>query len=157
MGGVVEAGCPLVLPDVALSFPVANNPLASMLWKSTVIDDLDRYLLGMTRHYDTILEIYQDRLAPWDIDIASRRPETGYSLFLPLGVRVNGTEGAIAWCNRVGRELGLKLNPAAIFGGSGEPWAALYDCTRPWVRFNCSVAERDAVDNIDILESAMRR
>nr|BAM98976.1 putative aminotransferase [Streptosporangium amethystogenes] len=154
--GALAPGRSLVPPRVPLSRPAAEDPLTRMLWESPVIDDLDRYLLGMARHYDSVLEIYGNRLTPLGIDLAPRRPETGYSLFLPLPVQVDGPESAVVWCNRVGRELGLKLNPAAIFGGSDEPWTALYDCTRPWVRFNCSVAETDAVGTMDILDSALR-
>nr|BAJ05886.1 putative aminotransferase [Streptomyces sp. SANK 60405] len=147
---------PLVPPEVALSRPAPGDPLQRLLWQSPIVDALDRYLIGMARHYEAVLRIYQDRLAPLGIDVAVRRPETGYSLFLPLPVRVDGPEGAVQWCNRVGRERGLKLNPAAIFGGSDEPWTALYDCTRPWVRFNCSVAEPDALGTVDILATALR-
>ncbi|MEV7007458.1 hypothetical protein [Streptosporangium sp. NPDC051022] len=154
--GAVAPGRPLVPPRVPPGLPVAEDPLARVLWESPIVDDLDRHMLGMARHYDSVLEIYGNRLAPSGIDLAPWRPETGYSLFLPLPVRVDGPEGAVTWCNRVGRELGLKLNPAVIFGGGDRPWAALYDCARPWVRFNCSVAETDAVGTMDILDSALR-
>ncbi|WP_326769293.1 hypothetical protein OG978_36315 [Streptomyces sp. NBC_01591] len=147
---------PLLPPEVASSRPAADDPLATMLWESPVVDTLDRYLRGMARHYADVLTVYRNRLVPLGIDLDSRYPETGYSLFLPLPVRVDGPEGAVVWCNRIGREAGLKLNPAAIFGGSDEPWAVLYDCTRPWVRFNCSVAEPDAVGTVSILETALR-
>ncbi|MFF2010011.1 hypothetical protein ACFVWY_13175 [Streptomyces sp. NPDC058195] len=155
-GGTVAARPRLLPPEVAPVRPDADDPLARMLWRSSAVDTLDRYLRGMARHYATVLAVYRERLVPLGIDPAPRYPETGYSLFLPLPVRVDGPEGAVRWCNRVGREAGLKLNPAAIFGGSDEPWAALYDCTRPWVRFNCSVAEPDAVGTVNILETALR-
>ncbi|MFB6815230.1 hypothetical protein ACFCV8_11865 [Streptomyces sp. NPDC056347] len=154
-GGTVAARPRLLPPEVAPVRPDADDPLVRMLWRSPVVDTLDRCLRGMARHYATVLAVYRSRLVPLGIDPASRCPETGYSLFLPLPVRVDGPEGAVEWCNRVGREAGLKLNPAAIFGGSDEPWAALYDCTRPWVRFNCSVAEPDAVGTVNILETAL--
>nr|ADC96659.1 aminotransferase [Streptomyces sp. SN-1061M] len=154
--GTAEPGPSLLPPGVPLSRQAADDPLARLLWHSPVVDTLDRYLLGMARHYAAVLEIYRKRLVPLGIALDSRYPETGYSLFLPLPVRVDGPEGALAWCNRVGREAGLKLNPASIFGGSDEPWTALYDCTRPWVRFNCSVAEPDAVGTVNILETALR-
>ncbi|NEE14173.1 hypothetical protein G3M58_47905 [Streptomyces sp. SID7499] len=154
--GAVAPGHPLVPPEVALGRPTADDPLARLLWQSPIVDALDRYLNGMARHYQAVLDIYRNRLPPLGIDVAFRCPETGYSLFLPLPVRVEGPEGAVEWCNRVGREAGLKLNPAAIFGGSDAPWTALYDCTRPWVRFNCSVAEPDAVGTVDILATALR-
>ncbi|GGV58600.1 hypothetical protein [Streptomyces massasporeus] len=154
--GVAAQESSLVPPEVTSSRPATGDPLERLLWQTPVVDALDRYLIGMARHYETVLQIYQDRLAPLGIDATARRPETGYSLFLPLPVRVDGPEGAVQWCNRVGRERGLKLNPAAIFGGSDEPWTALYDSTRPWVRFNCSVAEPDALGTVDILATALR-
>ncbi|MGW2844780.1 hypothetical protein [Streptomyces sp. NPDC001274] len=153
--GTVPARPRLLPPEVAPVRPGGDDPLVRMLWRSPVVDVLDRYLRGMARHYATVLAAYRSRLVPLGVDPVPRYPETGYSMFLPLPVRVDGPEGAVGWCNRVGREAGLKLNPAAVFGGGDEPWAALYDCTRPWVRFNCSVTEPDAVHTVGILETAL--
>lgn len=66
----------------------------------------------------------------------------GYSIFPRLRRQFENSDEFLSWSNYAGREHGLKLNPAYIFGGTPELWEDLYP-GEARIRVNVSYPQTD--------------
>ena len=113
--------------------------------------------LSMCEHFDAMVAHCRQNLrslmrtdCPLQVDM---NPFAGYSVFPRLHCQFDSCDEVLRWTNYAGREHGLKLNPAYIFGGTPEIWNDLYPGeTR--IRVNLSYSESALSDALQRLEAA---
>jgi aspartate/methionine/tyrosine aminotransferase len=115
--------------------------------------------LSLSEHFDVLTEHCRENLraltsldCPLDVDL---QPFAGYSIFPRLRRHFENSEELLHWANYAGREHGLKLNPAYIFGGKPELWEELYP-GEARVRVNLSYPQAKLRDALQRLTAATR-
>jgi hypothetical protein len=106
---------------------------------------------AMTEHCRRHLEAVKSTAWPVHLD---HEPFAGYSIFPRLGLQFENSDEFLAWSNYAGREHGLKLNPAYIFGGTPELWAELYP-GEARIRVNVSYSQTDLSVALERLRAAV--
>lgn len=99
-------------------FADADAPLAS---RADFLS-LSEHFEAMTEHCRTNLQAVKSLACSLHVDV---EPLAGYSIFPRLRRKFENAEDCLRWANYAGREHGLKVNPAYIFGGNPEVWEAL--------------------------------
>jgi len=102
------------------------------------IDDGIYHWLKMAERLSQSLEVLR-RHSHLFVPATLTPPTIGYSCFPALRKTFHSARNFLGWVNCVGREAGLKLNPAVLFGGAKESWWALYG-GQPRLRINLSCA-----------------
>jgi len=87
--------------------------------------------------------------------LLDREPFAGYSVFPRLRRQFESNDEFLSWANYAGRQHGLKLNPACIFGGTPELWAELYG-GEARIRVNLSYPQSLLSVALQRLEAAVR-
>ncbi len=132
---------------VRKAFSNAGVPLPSSADLSSICDSFD----SMTGHCRNNLETLR-RSSALQLDIL---PFAGYSVFPKLNRDFETPAEFLEWVNHAGREFGLKLNPAYLFGGSPEVWNQLYPHEKR-IRVNVSYPQTDLEIGLQRLENAVQ-
>ena len=81
-------------------------------------------------------------------------PFAGYSIFPRLRLQFETSDEFLSWSNYAGREHGLKVNPAYIFGGTPDLWKELYP-GEARIRVNLSYPQTDLSVALQRLRAAL--
>ena len=128
-------------------FAYAGVPFAS----APEFLSMTEHFAAMTRHCRRHLEAVKSIAWPVHLD---HEPFAGYSIFPRLGLQFENSDEFLAWSNYAGREHGLKLNPAYIFGGTPDLWAELYP-GEARIRVNVSYSQTDLSVALQRLRAAV--
>ena len=116
--------------DVDAAFVDAGVPWLSGAATRSVLARLDDHATHNLRQ----LQALERFGAPFTVRL---RPDAGYSLLVDLDPPFDGAAPFLEWCQRLGVERGLKVNPSYVLGGTPRIWRALYP-GRSLLRLNMS-------------------
>lgn len=128
-------------------FRYAGVPFASVFEFTSMIEHFE----AMTDHCRRRLNVLKS--TAWSLDL-DREPFAGYSIFPRLHLQFEDSAEFLSWSNYAGREHGLKLNPAYIFGGTPDLWAELYP-GEARIRVNVSYSQTDLSVALQRLRAAL--
>jgi aspartate/methionine/tyrosine aminotransferase len=118
--------------------------------RAETLNEVVQHLSKMRNRYQDNIKLFKDLAG------ASRfgDPRSGYSVLLELPALLCSPDQSLEWCNRVGVTVGLKLNPALMFGGDSDSWSSLYG-NRGYVRGNVSVHPEALQADLGLLRVAL--
>ena len=122
------------------------------------MDTLPEFL-SMNEHFDAMTDRCRTNLAALTATDTALHVDldsfAGYSVFPRLRLQFASSDEFLAWTNDAGRQHGLKLNPAYMFGGTPQIWNALYP-EEARVRVNVSYPPADLLFALRRLEAAVQ-
>lgn len=128
-------------------FRYAGVPFASAFEFVSMIEQFDAMIDHCRRHLNAV------KSTAWPLDL-DYEPFAGYSIFPRLHRQFENSAAFLSWSNYAGREHGLKLNPAYIFGGTPDLWAELYP-GEARIRVNVSYSQTDLSVALQRLRAAL--